>query len=64
MSIYKSEFIAFRVKPKQKEMLRNIANKEERHLSEVLRKLIRKKIRNKAFRSQAHLKEYIKTLRK
>ena len=45
MSLFKSEFIAFRVKPKEKELLRSIANKEEMHLSEVLRKLIRKKIR-------------------
>jgi hypothetical protein len=45
MSLLKSELIAFRVKPKEKELLRSIAGKEEMHLSEVLRKLVRKKIR-------------------
>lgn len=45
MSLFKSEFIAFRVRPEEKKLLRNIANKEEKHLSEVLRKLVRKKIR-------------------
>ncbi len=45
MALLKSELIAFRVKPKEKEMLRTIASKEEMHLSEVLRALVRKKIR-------------------
>ena len=45
MALLKSELVAFRVKPKEKEMLRTIANKEEMHLSEVLRKLVQKKIR-------------------
>jgi len=45
MPLLKSEFIAFRVRPEEKEQLRNIAYKEEKHLSEVLRKLVRKKIR-------------------
>jgi len=44
MSINKSDFIIFRIKPEQKEILLNIAQREEVRLSELLRRLVYKKL--------------------
>ncbi len=45
MSINKSDFIIFRIKPEQKEMLLNIAQREEVRLSELIRRLVFKKLK-------------------
>lgn len=44
MSINKSDFIIFRIKPEHKLMLVNLAKREEVRLSELIRKLVLAKL--------------------
>lgn len=45
MSYFKSELITFRIKPNEKALLLNLAEKEQLHLSEFIRELIKKRLK-------------------